>query len=552
MNVTLTDNELGMIEQLTYLNPSVAKEAGITGYSGFKAGRENESIGEILGAFDEKALRTLEEKGDQDIGFVSAKEWAGMIRYLQSSRMKDLVLTETMTREDGATLALCFQEKGNTQDAVVAFRGTSGGDEWVDNVQGLNETDTLCQKQALDFIESLPSSNITVTGHSKGSNKAMYVAITSDKVTRCVGYDGQGFSQEFIDKYWAEIQEKGGNITTYSLSTDYVHALLFPVPNATQIYCKGYGVANIGEHHSPNSFFVTDENGRILVDENGNPRVVPVLEDKSIIMLHQFTTFVLNNASEADKKDIIGYLSELLAMSFGGDGASKDDLIGQATKQPEKLALVVAYLAKYMEQTGHKAEDVNQMMETLGLEPLAWWLSKLLNIVIGNLTDDDDDWWIQNVILPLFKDKFGGLDLSALWAMINAKVKEINGSGGCDDATGRQGTVRDFSAGTYERLMDTIRQMESLGAGSVSSWINYSQEEWYDALGVSEAIRAINGYYERAAETNLLCQGRVDSVFDIVDATDKLSARKLQEHCQVLESIRSALQSVGDGIVVKA
>ena len=67
----------------------------------------------------------------------------------------------------------------------------------------------------------------------------MYVAITSDKVTRFVAYYGQGFSQEFIDKYWAEIQAKGEFITEYSLSTDYVHVLLFPVPNSKQVYCQG-------------------------------------------------------------------------------------------------------------------------------------------------------------------------------------------------------------------------------------------------------------------------------------------------------------------------
>ena len=278
--MVLTDNELGMIEQLTYLNKSVAEEAGVSGFSGVKNGQKNMTIAEILECFYEEALRRLEEKGDQDIGFVSAKEWAGIIRYLKSSKMKDLVLADTMTNSDGTTLALCFVEEGNSSDAIVAFRGTSGGDEWVDNVEGLNVADTQCQKDALDFIESLPYDSITVTGHSKGGNKAMYVAITSDKVTRCVAYDGQGFSQEFIDKYWAEIQAKGGIITAYSLSTDYVHALLFPVPNSNQIYCQGYGVANIGEHHSPNSFFMTDENGNIVLDENGNPIIVQIYDEQ--------------------------------------------------------------------------------------------------------------------------------------------------------------------------------------------------------------------------------------------------------------------------------
>ncbi len=33
----------------------------------------------------------------------------------------------------------------------------------------------------------------------------MYVAITSEKISRCVASDGQGFSKQFMNKYWLEI-----------------------------------------------------------------------------------------------------------------------------------------------------------------------------------------------------------------------------------------------------------------------------------------------------------------------------------------------------------
>ncbi|HHT97502.1 MAG TPA: DUF2974 domain-containing protein [Clostridiales bacterium] len=91
--------------------------------------------------------------------------------------------------ENEVRLALTFHEKGNNTDAIVAFKGTSGGLEWLDNVEGFNLSDTRAQKEALDFIEGLKFSNVTVTGHSKGGNKAMYVATLSDKVTRCLSYD---------------------------------------------------------------------------------------------------------------------------------------------------------------------------------------------------------------------------------------------------------------------------------------------------------------------------------------------------------------------------
>ncbi len=561
--MVLTDNELGMIEQLTYLTPAVAEEAGIEGFKGVTGIKKGCDISKILECFDEDALQTLEAKGDQDIGFVSAKEWAGMIRYLQSSKMKDLVLTDTMTRENGTTIALCFTEKGNAEDAIVAFRGTSGGAEWVDNVQGLNQSDTKCQKEALDFIESLSSNNITVTGHSKGGNKAMYVAITSDKVTRCVAYDGQGFSQEFVDKYWAEIQAKSGSIKAYSLSTDYVHALLFPVPNSGQIYCQGYGVANIGEHHSPNSFFVTDETGAIVLDESGNPMVVEIPEDNSIVMLHDFTSFVLNNANEEDKVEIIDFVSQMAEKIFSGEDKADGEVLDLALNNPDSIALVAAYLVKYMQVQDLDSEDVDELLAMLGVKSLdeiytyrvigidVITLSSLLDIAKKQLTDDNDDWWIKNVLLPILKKwKLDGydIDISALWEKINSKIKEIDGSNGCDDAEARSGTIRDFSAAVYEALMSTIHQMESIGGMSVSSWSNYANEEWYSLLRVSVAITGINSYFDKLSETNQTCKSQIERIFDEVKAHDERIARRLETHCQNFESTNSGLTSVAGSI----
>lgn len=567
--MVLTDNELGMLEQLTYLNKGVAEAAGVSGFDGVNAGCKGDSIASILSQFDEKALQTLEAKGDLDLGFVSAKEWAGIIRYLKSSRMKDLVLSETMTSSKNTTLALCFNEE-NSNEAIVAFRGTSASDnEWVDNVEGLNASDTKAQKEALDFIESLPFDDITVTGHSKGGNKAMYVTITSDKVTRCVAYDGQGFSQEFIDKYWAEIQAKGGSITAYSLSTDYVHALLFPVPNSTQYYCQGYGVANIGEHHSPNSFFATDKDGNILLDENGNPIVIKIVEDESIVMLHQFTTFVINNAPDGEKTEIVGFLSELLAMVFAGDIESQA-IIDYVLKQPDTLALILAYLVKYMDEYNIDADEIDKLLTTLGLNELNQLitltdfdvlgyhvdvnlnLANILNYIKDQLTDSNDDYILKFILLPVLKAIFAGdyeIDITAFWEKINSKVGSIDTSGGCGDATSKSGEIRDFSSIVYNTLMGSIERIEQMGMGSVSTWGNYAQEEWYSPLLVGIAMKGINRYFAKLTETNQSCKSRIDEVFNNVNYVDSSISERLFARAEYLQSSSAYIASVADNII---
>ena len=560
----LTDNQLGMIEQLTYLNKDVAAAAGISGFNGIKDGHSGMTIEQILACFDEEALQKLEQQTREiDGACASGSEWASIIRYLKSSDLNQLVLTDTMVNSNGTTLALCFADPDNTSEAVVAFKGTSGGDEWVDNVEGLNVSDTECQKEALDFIGSLPYDSISVTGHSKGGNKAMYVAITSDKVVHCVAYDGQGFSQEFVDKYWAEIEARGNNITNYSLSTDYVHALLFPVPNSNQVYCDGYGVENIKQHHSPNSFFVTDENGNLILDENGNPQIVIICEDESIQMLHDFTSFVINNANDADKVEIVAFVSQLLAMVFGGGEMDTQAIIDFALDNPDTLALIIAYLVKYMEVNDLSSEDIDKLLAVLGLDSLdelftvnikgieIVGLSGLIDFAKNQLADENDDWWITNVWLPLLqKWKLDGydIDISELWQKINSKVNAIDTSNGCSNATGKSGTIRDFSSRVYDALMNAISRIEEMGSASVSSWSGYSSEDWYSPLLIGIAIKGINAYFSKLTETNQTCKTRIDTVFNNVGQIDASRSTVIANLNGDLQGVYSVLSDVASGI----
>jgi len=568
--LVLTDNEVGMLEQLTYLDRDVANNCGISGFIGIKGSHKNMTIAQILECFDETALRTLEEKGNQAIGFISAKEWAGIIRYLKTSKMKDFNLSDTLEGYDGTTLALCFTEGGNEKDAVVAFKGTSGKDEWIDNAEGFNVADTKCQKEALDYIESLPYDTLTVTGHSKGGNKAMYTAVTSDKVVRCISYDGQGFSQEFIDKYWAEIQSKGRIITGYSLSTDYVHALLFPVPNSKQVYCQGYGVANMGEHHSPNSFFKTDKNGRIILDENGNPMVTQISEDKSITMLHGFTTFIINNASAEDKIVMIEFLSKLLATVFGDDGVNPQEIVDYILGNQDAFAMVIAYLAKYMDEYDINADEIDKLLEALGMNTLNELinitdfdafgyhidvnlnLANIINYIKEQLNDNDNDNILKYIILPLIKKwKAQGydIDITTFWEKINSKVKEIETSGGRKNAVARTGIIRDFSSSVYDALMNAINRIESMGGSSVSSWNNYVGEEWYSSLFVSIMIKGINHYFLKLSETNHVCKARINEVFDNVKTIDNKSGEQLVMRCKALQQANIYIKSMTSNII---
>ena len=147
--------------------------------------------------------------------------------------------------------------------------------------------------------------SITVTGHSKGGNKAQYVTVLSDKVDRCISMDGQGFFQEFLNQYYVEIEKKGGCIKNYFLDGDFVSILLFPVPGSDQICIEGDNSIVLEKNHVPSSFYryYQDEDGHwyILENESGDTALVIGTGEVVMVYLHELTVFLFNVMLEGDK-----------------------------------------------------------------------------------------------------------------------------------------------------------------------------------------------------------------------------------------------------------
>jgi hypothetical protein len=87
-----------------------------------------------------------------------------------------------------------------------------------------------------------------VTTHSKGANLAQYIIIACENsISRCVSFDGQGFSWKFHRKYKDEIDAAKGRICSISSNKDPVNGLLKPVAGEFKFIksgSKNYGVAH--------------------------------------------------------------------------------------------------------------------------------------------------------------------------------------------------------------------------------------------------------------------------------------------------------------------
>lgn len=558
--MNITDEELCVLEQLTYIDGNL-----MTIIAGEKCDAEKVSkkIRDILKenpsctveqflnqmGLDEAGLKKLESMGTVEIkgGCIEASEWVNTIRYIKGSdTLKNLIVSGTMENMEGTTLAYCFTESEGDKEAIVAFKGTSGRKEWKDNIIGLLVADTLCQKEALDYINELDYENITVTGHSKGGNKAMYVAITSEKVKRCVAFDAQGFSDKFFNKYKAEILARGKNISNYSVSTDFVHPLLLQPYFSTQFYCQGFGISNTGQNHSSNSYLVTDENGKLVLDENGCPTFMLVSENESIELIHNLTIFIMENATEEDKEVIATYTGTIAGMIFA-DGASNEEVMNFVLSDPDALAVVVAYLVRYMEEYDLTSVDIGKLLSALRVGFLGnVVVSLVMQFLKVNLGDKDID-MNTHMFLDLMDETFlkdKDIDLNELWMKIDIYSKNINITGSTTIQQTGTGKIRDFSRNTYEIQMGVIEKIQNVVFPSVTSWTGYSSEEWYGSLGIPRAIKGINAYFAKVSEKNMESKGQIEKIFEEVAQTDSGHAKNMKEQNANLKTIKQNLLSI--------
>ncbi|HJC74485.1 MAG TPA: DUF2974 domain-containing protein [Candidatus Mediterraneibacter faecavium] len=564
----LTDEQLMLLEQLTYLTDDVADAAGVL------LG-PYDSVEDLLQQFDEEALQKLEDSG-KTFNYTGAEKWAAIIRQIKNDA--DLYSLDIVDKDDSVP-ALCFNDPDDPGHAVVVFEGTSGQDEWIDNAIGLGVSDTERQKDALDYIEDLPYDDITVAGHSKGGNKAQYVTILSDKIDRCVSMDGQGFSQEFLDKYYAEIQEKGHCIKNYYLDGDFVNILMFPVPGSDQICIAGDRSVVGPANHCPSSFyqFLRDEEGHWYIDsdENGDTILIPGTREEVMVYLHEFTTFIINVMPEDERERAGDYIGHILALAFVPDAHldvdgkvyTPDDLVEYLLSDPDMLSKVLAYFVRYVETYNPSEDEIRSLAEVFGMtellgeiedvaeehdSSLAQMISDaggLLNLIIDQIRDGENDpiigvlLWLANGWLS---EKLGTeVDLPALWKKLEAEyqsIPEFDAETARQDAACKEGKIRDFSERTYGILMSAIAAVEEDTYGSVSGWTQYAGEAWYDSLFIPNAIGGINAYFERVSEISRICRSSVDRIYGQADEADRRNAGRLRQSTEGLKALRQKIE----------
>lgn len=241
----------------------------LSNYAYMDISTDSMSIGESInrfrnssGGFDEVSVR-----GAGVGGGLTCEEAADLFTRIDNMPKDFKNLYPSKVLNDNDIRGICYTEgKSETGEGTLVFRGTGGSYEaWHDNVLGQCSADTAIQKKATDFVnnECGSYSSLNVCGHSKGGNLAMYVTVTSAAmVTSCVSFDGQGFSEDFIDTYRDRISDVSGRIKSINAHNDFVSILLKPIAGNTE-YVENDGTG-VNAHSSYHMLISND------YDQNGN------------------------------------------------------------------------------------------------------------------------------------------------------------------------------------------------------------------------------------------------------------------------------------------
>ncbi|SFC16949.1 Mbeg1-like protein [Clostridium uliginosum] len=236
---------------------------------------------------------------------VKRDEWINVLRQIKDNSNLTSLKIENIKSDNSGIRTACFVDN-HSNNATVVFRGTKTKEEWGDNGQGAYKIDTPDQIIALDYVNSLTYHNITVTGHSKGGNKAKYVALLCDKVNKCVSFDGQGFSNEFTDKYEKFITKNNKKIISISAKYDYVNCLLNSL-DEEKIYIDTKFQSNPLYYHKAS----------IMLDGNGNLRP----QTKQCIfsnIIYNFSTSLISDTPEPYKSFTINGMIEIIELFLCG------------------------------------------------------------------------------------------------------------------------------------------------------------------------------------------------------------------------------------------
>jgi len=464
--------------------------------------------------------------------------------------IRSMIVTNRLYKkrvEDGrGDRKACFLDPKDNNQAYVVFRGT-GEQEWRDNFEGGKEADTQAQIDAKKWLEETGYKDVIISGHSKGANKAKYCTITTDLVSECISFDGQGFSNEFVEKYKDEIAKKRDKIHNYANYRDYVNILLNNISPANTIFIyNDDDVHGYGGYHAPNALFARDENGK-MTNHMGKHVEISIFSK----MCHDFTLYLTSKATPAERAAALSFFGELATQFIADNGDVREDI--NSIFKMEGADILVRYLHKFLEDT--KNSDEEKYKEYLkGIDEFGERLTdtKPEDRKVGKIEKflkrkespfyvftlfDKGDWfafsaWLFSHDFPIF------LKMNPLFMMI---ISKFRGS--------LKGKERDFTLETKGKLLKAVDEVKGEKWWDISKWdCWYRFEKLFGNLELFNYTARSDDYYRKIVDVDGSSKEKIEQIFIDANNTDVKFANDIEEEKNKLSDIADTLEKIRNEI----
>lgn len=375
--MALTTRELLLLNNLMYM-PNTPPMCDIDINNFGPDTTVGEIVDMILSNRDQFAHR------DDSRELMTNQEWLDLLEAVQSDpHLRDVVLVTTYedngAEGSGGGQSALFVDPSNNE-AIVVFQGTAAK-EWKDDFLGGTRThtsdgvSTMQQEHALEWYRSLALdkySSITLTGHSKGGNKAKYITVLDDSVTRCVSFDGQGFSDDFMTHYSDRIAANQGKISNHNADYDYVNLILNDIGETHYYKGNNIGYGGFAENHCPNAHF-SKENGVLTMTETPRPHEMEVMDE--------YLNSMLRAIPPEKREEYLATIGEAVEMALGAgdfEGAVEYLLRPENT---ECAGFILGYTTAYIRDHPEAADSIRSVLDRFGMGEFSAYVDTFEDVV---------------------------------------------------------------------------------------------------------------------------------------------------------------------------
>lgn len=464
------------------------------------------------------------ESGQHD-QYISDVQYKALINHalqepeVANLRVKDL----TQPGTNGQTSRNMTLVNDKTSDMYIVFKGTEGSTgEWGDNFKGLYESDTPDQKAANDYVNKMAEGgdyHITVSGHSKGGNKAMYTAVTNPNVDECYSFDGQGFGSDFMNKYTSQIAANRAHIHAYNYEGDFVSALLYSIAGDVNFTRSGRDPEFRPENHAPMSLFSNSKDFKL--DTSGEA-------SDYWKTINNFSIWIMNNVPANQQKAV----ADLLGLCINDSGKAKEYI----QQDPDAFGALIAMLCEYP----HTEDLIKQLVYSGKLSDV------MASLIMHCLKSKN----ARSLLLDLLAKKFG-IQIDEEWktrfeSSFSATESGIeNGARGREVVDVRQEEVRDWSDERMQELLNIVAQVDAEPWWDVTHWdVNYRFEDLIGRLNVENYRNDMDTYLRKQVDMNDVSREDIIAAFNAAEEHHSQYTQDMDEIASNIEGAAAQLAKI--------